>query len=167
MSWALKCCRKRGCVVAVRCCVLIQHVLCIIERLSPNMLRVMKREVFACDDFLFFLKKSCLPSWQRNIQSKAVCECEWLKKYAGRWRPEINYGLSSFICPLCLPGLSFFSLSLYNLYFIPHIMPSPPTGLPPPPAIAKRGLKTRGKQKLPSHHTYSILIHSLVLNLNM
>lgn len=60
------------------------------------------------------------------------------------------YGFSLPLSSLCVPTLS---LSLYKLYFILHFMLCPPTGLPPPPAIARRGLKARGKHRLIIHIT--------------
>uniref|UniRef100_A0A3B4U8P9 Triadin n=1 Tax=Seriola dumerili TaxID=41447 RepID=A0A3B4U8P9_SERDU len=40
-------------------------------------------------------------------------------------------------------------------------------GLPPPAAIAKRGLKARGKKKRLSRHTFHSHTHSFILTLNV
>lgn len=75
-----------------------------------------------------------------------------LEKYAGRRRPRINYRLrlSLFFFNL-LQRVCSASLSAQPVFCCSHGAVALPTGLPPPAAIAKRGLKTRGEQTHTPH----------------
>lgn len=156
-KWALKCCLF-GAVLSS------SMPFCIIEQWSANLLCVMKRLFLCvCDDFLFFFYHVCHHS--SKTTNLKLCGVWLIEKI---WRPmkatDQLWTLFFYLLPLF--AWPVFSSSLYNLCFIPHIVPSLHTGLPPPPAFAKRGLKTRGKLRLPSHHTYSIHIYCPVPNLN-
>ncbi len=124
--------------------------------ISPNMWKV-------CFFKLFFL--SCLPSQQQNNKSKAVCGCEWLK--TENMQCDEGHWLLFFCMTFSLYGFSLHCCLFVLFFFVSLCVCLSPSGLPPPPAIAKRGLKARGKQKLLSHHTYRTHIHFLLLKLNI
>lgn len=113
---------------------------------TPNMLR----EFFARENFLLYL---FIYFFHARMDVKLSAR-QQLEKYAGQRRPQINYRLRLLLFFFnLLQRVCLASLLSASVLFLTRCL-SLPTGLPPPAAIAKRGLKTRGEQKHPGWHTH-------------
>lgn len=113
---------------------------------TPNMLW----EFFARENFLLYL-----------FIFFPTLAWMWNRVHANNWKNTRGDGghgsiTDSVSCYFSLIFSSVFAWphSSQPVFRLSHGAVSLPTGLPPPAAIAKRGLKTRGEQKHPGWHTH-------------